>query len=237
MKTIICLLILSSPFYINPCFANMSVYPMIVDIDANGSTIVQVSSKSDEPQFVKVDAKIIRNAGTKEEKEESLKQWESKGIIVTPPKFALASGVKRVIRLISIEAPEKETVWRVYFEGVAAPEDLQAPSPKNDFKPKVGVNLIWGVLVHVAPQKPVVSLKIDKASGDVVNTGTQRVPVKEIGVCDTQGSCKWFPENLTVYPDTTRKIKRINLNNSDTYKIRYFDWIDKSNKELALPSK
>ncbi len=128
-------------------------------------------------------------------------------------------------------------MWRVYFEGVAAPEELQTSPEKSDFKPKIGVNLIWGVLVHVAPLKPVVSLKIDKASGEVVNTGTQRVPVKEIGVCDRQDSCKWFPENLTVYPDTSRKIKRINLNSRDTYKIRYFNWIDKTNQELALPSK
>lgn len=237
MKTIICLLIFSSTFYLEPCLANMSVYPMIVEIDSSGSSIVQVSSKSDEPQYVKVDAKIIRNPGTNKEKEESLSQWESKGLIVTPQKFALASGVKRVIRLISIEPPEKETVWRVYFEGVAAPEELQAPSEKSDFKPKIGVNLIWGVLVHVAPLKPVVSLKIDKASGEVVNTGTLRITVKEIGVCDRQDSCKWFPENLTVYPDTSRKIKRINLNSRDTYKIRYFNWIDKTNQELALPSK
>ena len=215
----------------------MSVYPMVVDIDSSGSSIVQVSSKSDEPQFVKVDEKIIRHPGTNKEKEETLSQWESKGLIVTPQKFALASGVKRVIRLISIEPPEKETVWRVYFEGVAAPEELQAPSAKSDFKPKIGVNLVWGVLVHVAPLKPVASLKIDKASGEVVNTGTLRIPVKEIGVCNIKDSCKWYPENLTVYPDTSRKIKRINLNSSDTYKIRYFNWIDKTNQELDLPSK
>lgn len=237
MKTIICLLILSSSFYLKPCFANMSVYPMVVEMDSSGSSIVQVSSKSDEPQFVKVDTKIIRNPGTNNEKEEYLSQWESKGLIVTPQKFALASGVKRVIRLISIEPPEKETVWRVYFEGVAAPEELKVSPEKSDFKPKIGVNLIWGVLVHVAPLKPVVSLKIDKASGEVVNTGTQRVPVKEIGVCDRQDSCKWFPENLTVYPDTGRRIKRINPNSSDTFKIRYFNWIDKTNQELALPNK
>jgi hypothetical protein len=42
----------------------------------------------------------------------------------------------------------------------------------------LGVNVIWGALIHLAPEKSVVSLSIDPRRGTLKNNGTLRVPLR-----------------------------------------------------------
>jgi P pilus assembly chaperone PapD len=80
--------------------------------------------------------------------------WKEGGVVVTPEKFALAAGAMRVVRLVSLTPPEKETTWRVYFEGVKQPDSIipgKAESPAATAT--LGVNVIWGALIHLAPEK------------------------------------------------------------------------------------
>lgn len=134
----------------------------------------------------------------------------SPSLIATPDKFALASGSQRIIRLISLQPPEKETAWRVYFEAVAAPDELKDKSPQNNnISNQVGINLVWGVLVHIPPRNARLSLT-QSASGEVKNAGTVRVVIREVAVCSKQhssSSCQWKKEHATVYPDETLRFK------------------------------
>ncbi|HAT3714614.1 TPA: fimbrial protein [Serratia marcescens] len=216
--------------------ANMSVYPMELGIDASGTAIIKVASKSDDIQFVRVTQKRIINPGTPQEKEVDVASWKREGLVVTPAKFALAAGSMRVVRLVSLLPPTTESTWRVYFEGVKQPDGfLSGENKSRSAEAKLGVNVIWGALVHIAPENPVVSLEIDPARGEIINKGSVRTPLKEIGFCRANASCKWIKEDATVYPGTQRKLKSLSANSSSTYKFRYFNWLSKTSEEADLP--
>lgn len=227
---------LSLPFFSEMALANMSVYPMELNVDKSGAAQIKVASKTDDIQFIRVRQKKILNPGTPLEKEIDVASWKEGGVVVTPEKFALAAGAMRVFRLVSLAPPEKETTWRVYFEGVKQPDSIipgKAESPAATAR--LGVNVIWGALIHLAPEKSVVSLTIDPLRGTLKNNGTLRVPLREIGVCDADSSCRWIKEDATIYPDTERKLKTLTKVQGQKYKFRYFNWLNKSAEEADLP--
>ncbi|MGR7259705.1 fimbrial protein [Klebsiella aerogenes] len=235
-STALYLAALSMSFFAEMTQANMSVYPMELNVDSSGTAQIRVASKSDDIQFIRVRQKKILNPGTPQEKEVEMAAWKDGGVVVTPEKFALAAGALRIVRLVSLTPPEKESTWRVYFEGVKQPDSiLPVQSSGTPASAKLGVNVIWGALVHLAPEKPVVSLRINPASGTLKNDGTLRVPLKEIGVCDTSDKCRWFKEDATIYPDTERKLKVLTQVRGQKYKFRYFNWINKTAEEADLP--
>lgn len=206
---------LSLPFFSEMALANMSVYPMELNVDKSGAAQIKVASKTDDIQFIRVRQKKILNPGTPQEKEIDVASWKEGGVVVTP---------------------EKETTWRVYFEGVKQPDSIipgKAESPAATAR--LGVNVIWGALIHLAPEKSVVSLTIDPLRGTLKNNGTLRVPLREIGVCDADSSCRWIKEDATIYPDTERKLKTLTKVQGQKYKFRYFNWLNKSAEEADLP--
>lgn len=58
--------------YSGGSLANMSIYPMSVEVGETGATQIRVMSQSDAVQFVKVTEKQIINPGTPQEKEVSV---------------------------------------------------------------------------------------------------------------------------------------------------------------------
>ncbi|WP_182080278.1 fimbrial protein, partial [Enterobacter bugandensis] len=159
---------LSLSFFSEMTMANMSVYPMELNVDSAGAAQIKVASKTDDIQFIRVRQKKILNPGTAQEKEIDVASWKEGGVVVTPDKFALAAGAMRVVRLVSLTPPEKETTWRVYFEGVKQPDSIIPGQPESTAATaKLGVNVIWGALVHLAPATERVSLHIDPARGTV----------------------------------------------------------------------
>lgn len=217
----------------------MSIYPMSVEIGDSGATQIRVMSQSDDVQFVKVTEKQIVNPGTEQEKEVSVDGFDQNSLVITPQKLAISAGSQRLVRLVSLELPEKETVWRVYFEGVSesAFDDAVASASQQATSTKVGISLVWGALVHIAPKKPVVSLKLDAQSGMVINDGTLRVPLREVGTCDLAGACKWKKETTTIYPATELKVATLIVQPGQRYKVRYFHWLKKAVEEIDVPVK
>ncbi|ENA0611665.1 fimbrial protein [Enterobacter bugandensis] len=227
---------LSLSFFAEMTMANMSVYPMELNVDSSGAAQIKVASKTDDIQFIRVRQKKILNPGTPQEKEIDVASWKEGGIVVTPEKFALSAGAMRVVRLVSLAPPSRESTWRVYFEGVKQPDSIiPGRSEQSDATAKLGVNVIWGALVHLAPEKSVVSLSIDPLRGTLRNSGTLRVPLREIGVCHTDDSCQWLKEDATIYPDTERKLKTLAQVKGQKYKFRYFNWVKKTAEEADLP--
>ena len=227
---------LSLSFFSEMTMANMSVYPMELNVDSSGAAQIKVASKTDDIQFIRVRQKKILNPGPPQEKEIDVASWKEGGVVVTPEKFALSAGAMRVVRLVSLTPPAKETTWRVYFEGVKQPDSIIAGrSEESGATATLGVNVIWGALVHLAPEKSVVSLSIDPARGMIKNSGTLRVPLREIGICQTDETCKWVKEDATIYPDTERKLKTLAQVRGQKYKFRYFNWVKKTAEEADLP--
>jgi hypothetical protein len=55
---------LSLPFFSEMALANMSVYPMELNVDKSGAAQIKVASKTDDIQFIRVRQKKILNPGT-----------------------------------------------------------------------------------------------------------------------------------------------------------------------------
>jgi P pilus assembly chaperone PapD len=215
--------------------ANMSIYPMNVEVGETGATQIRVMSQSDAVQFVKVTEKQIINPGTPQEKEVSVEGFAKNSLVITPQKLAISAGSQRLVRLVAVELPEKETTWRVYFEGVPELEDSAAASELQTTFTKVGISLVWGALVHVAPKKVVTSLRLDAPRGLVINDGTLRMPLREVGVCDQAGVCHWQKETATIYPGTELKVASLRVKSGKKYKARFYHWLKKSVEEIDLP--
>ncbi|QLK60366.1 fimbrial protein [Enterobacteriaceae bacterium Kacie_13] len=238
---LLCFPLISMTFLVMPAaLANMSVYPMEVTLNSQGAAQVQTLSQSGEAQFIKVTIKRIDRPATQFEKEILLEDAVSRSLIATPDKFALASGSQRIIRLISLQPAEKETAWRVYFEAVGAPEELKDKTgQESKLSNQVGINLVWGVLVHIPPKHAVLSLR-SLSSGEVKNNGTVRMVIREVGLCpekNSSGSCQWKQEHATVYPDETLQFKAwtpAELNSAQAIRIKYVDQKTRNVNEYVL---
>lgn len=217
--------------------ASMYVYPMEVSVGLNGAAQIRVISQSDSVQFIKVNLKKIIEPGTRNEREVQTDPADTEQFIITPQKIALAAGSERVTRLVSITPPAKETTWRAYFEGVSG-DTLQfsESDKKNDRTANVGVNIVYGALIHVAPATITPSLKYRNNTGMIINDGTVRIPVKALGVCDPGGLCQWTTNTMTIYPETELSFPGMNFTSGKNYRIKYFNWIDNKTEEIPLPA-
>lgn len=233
-----CLMAVCASFFFHTAHAAMYVYPMETAVGENGSSQIRVISQDNDVQFVKIKLKKILNPATDKENEVDFDMSDASQLIVTPQKLALAAGSERLVRIVSVNLPQKETTWRVYFEGVnEITYNLSSGESKSAAgDAQVGVNIIWGVLVHVAPQKEVARMEYSPASGKVTNSGTIRIPVKEFGTCSSASDCNWEKKEITFYPDSVLSIPGVKFLPGKTYKIKYFNWIKNTTEVMELPA-
>ncbi|QNL02983.1 fimbrial protein (plasmid) [Serratia ureilytica] len=238
LRKTLCLPILISGMISSSIHAAMYVYPMETSVGENGTSQIRVISQDNEVQFVKIKLKQIINPATNKEREVDSEMSDASHLIVTPQKIALAAGGERVVRLVSINLPQKETTWRVYFEGVneAAYNFTSGREGNVPGDAQVGVSIIWGVLVHVAPQKAIASMEYSPVSGKLINSGTIRIPVKELGTCRSASDCTWEKKELTLYPDSELAIPGVTFTPGNLYKIKYFNWIKNAEEVMELPA-
>lgn len=132
--------------------------------------------------------------------------------------------------------PPKETTWRAYFEGVNEDNFLAPPDAvkKKDNTASIGVNIVWSALIHVAPKNAVASLKLNGNNGKVINDGTIRIPVKELGACGSDSQCQWKKMAVTIYPDTEMHFPDVNFSSEKNYRIKFFNWIKNKTEEIPL---
>lgn len=215
-------LALAAPF----SYANMSVYPMSVDMSNEGENSVQIISRTSDVQYVKTTVLNITDIGTGHEKETEVKTGDPGAIVVMPPKFALPGGAIKMVRLVAMEPAQEETTYRIKFEAVPQLDELLEDTQKT--KSQLTINLIWGVLVSVPPQNP--QLKMDLlADGKISNTGNQRFKILKIGLCNKSQpdrKCTWQDVDRNIYPRASYVPK--NILNYDRVVVQYWDWIDKS---------
>lgn len=216
------------------CYAGIDVYPMEIGLKSDNQATVQIHASGDNTEFIKVQVKKIVNPGTAKESLQDYNPAVDSELIVSPQKLAIAPGTTRLVRLLTMNKPKQETTWRIYMRGVS-PQKMELGETKQ--QAELNVSLIYGVLVHVAPEKTVVSLSYNPATGVMTNSGTVRIPIKQFGVCDTAGKCKWLTEKVTIYPGMTRKLEIGNSKITSDYRIKYLDWQNHSVKETTLEIK
>ncbi|MFD3227900.1 fimbria/pilus periplasmic chaperone [Rahnella aceris] len=214
-------------------FAGISVYPISVPMQKSGGAQISVTTNSATTEYVKTTVKKINNPATPQENETTITQSSGNGIVVTPEKFGLAPGTTRIIRLINIQQPQTEEAYRVYFEGVPG---LNNNGGKSDQKnqTKLGISMIWGVLVTVPPAAPRLDFTLDPATRVVSNTGNIHLKINSIGLCPqqlTDDGCKWSkPVKNSIYPNqrATLSPELFKGNNYRVVKVKYFNWTDKT---------
>ncbi|GAB82510.1 hypothetical protein EB105725_25_00270 [Shimwellia blattae DSM 4481 = NBRC 105725] len=178
----------------------MTVYPMssVIDNSEQEATTLQILSKSEQTQYVRTIVKRISRPATAFESEQD--PQGDPGIIVSPEKFILPAGVTRTVRVISLNSPEKEEAWRVYFEAVPSLDEPD-PDQKQD-KTNVRVNLIWGVLVRLMPGAAQPQLARSSDGKELINKGNLRYGVLRVAQCtgSSDDSCRWQNVDKSVYP-------------------------------------
>ncbi|STD19034.1 Alpha-fimbriae chaperone protein [Enterobacter asburiae] len=105
-------------FFSEMAMANMSVYPMELNMDKSGTAQIKVASKTDDIQFIRVRQKKILNPGTAQEKEIDVASWKEGGVVVTPEKFALAAGaMPRGSSGIAYATGKRDHLARLFLKG------------------------------------------------------------------------------------------------------------------------
>ncbi|TGB77983.1 fimbria/pilus periplasmic chaperone [Escherichia sp. E4702] len=219
------LLFVFAPFFAQ---SNMTVYPMAVSINSQGEGSVRVISKTNEVQYIKATVFRIDNPSTPQEQEVEIKSGDATHLVVMPPKFALPAGSSKTVRFVAMEPEQKEKNYRVKFEAVPSIDDVA--TDKKNLSMQLTVNLIWGIVVSVPPQNPVIALKTN-SSGELLNEGNQRVKILTIDYCNT-GSCKTQTVNKNLFPGQVRTLDSISGYNKIV--VKYNNWITKDNGEVEL---
>ena len=221
-----------------PATANMVVYPMNSTIGAEQDGIgqIQLHSKSDKVQYIKVSVTQIQRPGTPDEHESPLSPADALGIVVSPQRTVLAPGASRTVRIIAQSMPTEETVYRVYFEPVGAPDLVDEDVlEQSGVQPKVGVNLVWGALVRLLPDERRTSIKLQPKGNELRNDGTLRVGVLQVGRCtDMAGEkdCIWNDVNRSLYPGNTLPVSTPGSNGNVI--VRFVTSDDRRPRTLAI---
>ncbi|ORM60452.1 hypothetical protein HA45_21855 [Pantoea rodasii] len=233
------LLILSGSFsvlfFTPPASAGISVYPMTVGVGEDGNATVNVLSGDTDTDFVRVSVSKVINPGTPKEEETKINDFTENDLAVTPMKMAIPPGMTRVVRLVSIIPPARETTWRVYFESVTADAFNNVPATAARSKTaQVGISIVWGALVHVAPEHVVARANYKAGTGELINTGTIRLPLSQVETCDVSNQCEQKKVTATVYPGMHFTVKNMHFRPENHYRIKYKNWITGKEEEVSL---
>lgn len=219
-KTILMLMVCALLIPLRGAISAVLVYPMEVTIDKSLSHEVKVTSQDDTVKFVRIYVKKIENPGTKKEKEISADFSQSDSLLVTPQKLIIPPGGERTIKIVSLEQPKQEKTWRVYVEEVSE-SDYSNRKVERSINANVGVNITWGILVHVSPISKNISLSLDKTDGKIENTGTVSVKLLSLGRCDNERKCVWHDiGKTTVYPNQKTESLNMAIRNDLNYKVK-----------------
>ncbi|ECD1624888.1 hypothetical protein EWD33_22085 [Salmonella enterica subsp. enterica serovar Oranienburg] len=186
--------------------AHIQVSPMNITLTSANqySGAVRVFSNSDEPQYIQTSVKRIINPGTSQQQEVSISPDEGAGIVVSPQRFILSGQGSHLVRILPVNIPQKEGVYRVYISAI--PDDTTGQAGIKEKKAQVTINVIWGVLVYVTPEHKNVSFSYNAATGELTNTGNAHVRVSAYGFCHSKYNCQWRSLNRTIYPDMSYNI-------------------------------
>ncbi|EBM4325215.1 fimbria/pilus periplasmic chaperone [Salmonella enterica] len=204
---------------VNTSHAGIQVSPMNISLDNQNeySGVVSVYSTSTETQYIKVTVKKIVYPGTSQQTEIPVLAGDDKGLIVSPQRFILSPLGKHIVRLLPMNIPQKESVYRVYVSSV--PDDSN--EKRTDNKAQIVLNVIWGALVYVEPENSMISLSYDSNTGTLINHGNRHIRVSDYGFCSSEKNCHWKSLGLSLYPDMSQKISDRENNKGGALFIKY----------------
>ncbi|EMD8279996.1 fimbria/pilus periplasmic chaperone [Salmonella enterica] len=163
--------------------AGIQISPMNISLNNQDeySGTVSFYSTSTETQYIKVTVKKIIFSGTSQQKEISALPGDDEILVVSPQSFILSPQRKHIVRLLPLNVPQKEKVYRVYVSSV--PDDAGRETVNNNAR--ITINVIWGVLVYVEPENSTVLLSYDSKTGILINHGNRHIRVSDYGFCSS----------------------------------------------------
>ncbi|UAL58108.1 hypothetical protein [Edwardsiella tarda] len=186
--------------------ANIQVSPINITLSSENkySGSVRVFSNSDKTMYIKTSVKRIVNPGTPKQQEVPVASDDNAGVIASPQRFIISGQGSHLVRILPINIPQKEGVYRVYISTVPSDSIDQASTNRRDAQ--ITINVIWGVLVYVTPEHKIISFSYDNVSGKLKNTGNVHVRISAYDFCYKEDSCQWKTINRAIYPDMNYKI-------------------------------
>lgn len=190
--------------------ASFTVYPIAASVEADKSSLIRIYSKDSDPLYIKTYVKRIVKPGTPEEYEEVVPAWQANSLIVSPGKIIVPAGGNKAVRLTALTPPEKEVIYRVYFESVQPTEEepgkVSGSTGKQKLSSNVSLNVIYAALVRVLPVNKTVDVGVIKINDEIVLTGkgSVRTAIKRIELCPTQQSsedCSSHEIKKNLYPE------------------------------------
>lgn len=200
-----------------PAQANLTIHPMRTSVGAEKPTVIRVYSQSTQPQYVQASLRRIVDPAGDGEHEVEVPASQA-AIALTPSKFALAGGGNRLIRVIPLHGVEHETAYRIYFEGVRAPQDEAVAAPSQRAQASIGVSLVWGALVNVLPANG--SVRLELRGHTLRNAGTLRVGITSVADCDAAGTCAAHDVSRSLYPGSSLQLP-VSVDAGHTLQLRY----------------
>ncbi len=163
---------------------------------------VVVNNPGDEPLYVKVDVLKVTSPGTEAEQRIIVDNPEEIGMIATPPKFIVAPGGRKVLRLVNLSGHGNvESVFRVNVVPVAPPAESKG----------IGVRVLiaYQLLVFVRPKTPRFDIAAHRDGSRLIveNRGNTNFLLRDIQHCgEGKESCRTLP-GKRVYAGTTIELE------------------------------
>ncbi|MFG6655289.1 hypothetical protein ACG0Z5_12555 [Scandinavium sp. M-37] len=209
-----------------PAMANVTIFPMRVMLNPQGSGLVNVISKSTDTRFMSVDVRRVEHPATTQEKEVKVKMGSADSLVVTPARFALPAGATQTLRIVNIRPLSKEVSYRVWLNAVpGSTPDIIVPAGNDEVSSAVGIEMSWGVVVNVPPEHPQVKWAVDTSAQRLTNQGNIHAVVTRVGDCRDNSHCRWTKINKSVYADESLDIRAATISGapSQDIKLEYID--------------
>ncbi|EAR9142308.1 hypothetical protein EZX63_18615 [Salmonella enterica subsp. enterica serovar Oranienburg] len=200
-------------------YAGIQVSPMTINLDGQDdySGSVSVYSTSTETQYIKVTVKKIIFPGTSQQKEIPVLPGDGEGLVVSPQRFVLSPQGKHIIRLLPLNVPQNESIYRVYVSSVPNENEVD----KVDNNASITINVIWGALVYVKPKNSIISLSYDGNTGYLANHGNVHIRISDYGFCFSGKNCQWKKMARSIYPGMSLRISDKQDNKGGNLFIKY----------------
>ncbi|WP_087107491.1 hypothetical protein [Parendozoicomonas haliclonae] len=159
--------------------ASMNVSPIVIYFrsDQPPRQDVTVSNPDAEVLYLETEIYRVENPGTEQEENVRITTPAEMKLLATPNKAVIPSGNLKSIRLLSLETPSVEKVYRVTFRPVIG--DIKAN------RTAVKILIAYQALVFVQPEKPFwqVSASIQNRQLQLTNTGNINVIIRKPRYC------------------------------------------------------
>ena len=208
-------------------FASVQVSSMIETIDTGSdySNILKITSESDQTQYVKIKVMKVINPLRKGQKEVELNS--DSNLIISPQLFVLPARSTQTIRLIGLQPPKNEEVYRAYISAFTDNENKNLMQNKSG---SISINLTYGVLIYFLPKKE--SINFVFSGKEITNQSNVKVKILGYDLCK-QTSCKHFNIKQSLYPGDNFYLNNV----SDKYsnlKLTYKSQMDNSDKNFNI---